>query len=176
MRHVGTESDDGFRAWALTHRSRLRRTAFLLCGDWHLADDLVQDVLVRMYDAWPRVGAAPDLTRYSRRVLVNRYLDHRRRPSRREHPVDAVPDRAATDPGGRDDREPLLRALREVAPGQRAVLVLRFFEDLSVEQTAAVLGTSAGNVKSQTSRGLAALRTALAAQGLADAFDLQEQP
>ena len=173
---VGTVSDDGFRAWVLAHRARLRRTAFLLCGDWHLADDLVQDVLVRMYEAWPRVGAAPDLTRYSRRVLVNRYLDHRRRPSRREHVVDTVPDDAAPEGGGHDDREALLQALRDVPPGQRAVLVLRYFDDLSVEQTAAVLGTSAGTVKSQTSRGLTALRAALALRGLTGAFDLQEQP
>jgi len=77
------------------------------------------------------------------------------------------------DPG---TREVLLQALRRVPPGQRAVLVLRFFDDMSVEQTADALGTSAGNVKSQTSRGLGALRGALADVGLADAFDLQEQP
>jgi len=108
-------------------------------------------------------------------VLVNLYLDHRRRPSRRERPADVLPDEAAptADPG---TREVLLGALRQVPPGQRAVLVLRFFEDFSVEQTAEALRTSSGNVKSQTSRGLVALRQALADQGLTYAFDLQEQP
>jgi RNA polymerase sigma-70 factor (sigma-E family) len=153
----------------------MRRTAFLLCGDWFLADDLVQDALVRIFDAWPRLAAAPDLTRYSRRVLVNLYLDHRRRPARRERPTEVLPEGAAPIADG-GTREVLLAALLKVPPGQRAVLVLRFFEDFSVEQTAEALRTSSGNVKSQTSRGLVALRTALANQGLTDAFNLQEQP
>jgi len=172
---VSASAEEQFRGWATSHRPAMRRTAFLLCGDWILADDLVQDALVRVFDAWPRLSSAPDLTRYSRRVLVNLYLDHRRRPSRRERPADVLPDEAAptADPG---TREVLLGALRQVPPGQRAVLVLRFFEDFSVEQTAEALRTSSGNVKSQTSRGLVALRQALADQGLTYAFDLQEQP
>lgn len=172
---MGTTAEEQFRGWATAQRPALRRTAFLLCGDWFLADDLVQDALVRIFDAWPRLSGAPDLTRYSRRVLVNLYLDHRRRPSRRETPAAELPDSAARslDPGV---REVLLDALRRVPKGQRAVLVLRFFEDFSVEQTAEVLRTSTGNVKSQTSRGLVALRQALADLGMHDAFDLQEQP
>ncbi len=174
---MGRQTDEQFRRWAQTSRPRMRQTAFLLCGDWFLADDLVQDALVRLYEAWPRIGGGSDLTRYSRRVLVNLYLDHRRRPSRRERPSESLPEAAST---GSDDgtghRHQLVAALRQVPPGQRAVLVLRFFDDLSVEQTAEALGTSAGNVKSQTSRGLVTLRHALAEQGLRDAFDLQEQP
>lgn len=72
---VSVRRDDDFRGWAVANRVRLRQAAFLLCGDWFLADDLVQDTLIRMYDAWPRVRGAADLTRYSRRVLFNRYLD-----------------------------------------------------------------------------------------------------
>jgi RNA polymerase sigma-70 factor (sigma-E family) len=173
---VSATADEQFRGWATAQRPGMRRTAFLLCGDWFLADDLVQDALVRIFDAWPRLAGAPDLTRYSRRVLVNLYLDHRRRPSRREQPTDTVPDTAASqfeDPGS---RELLLDALSRVPKGQRAVLVLRFFEDFSVEQTANALSTSTGNVKSQTSRGLVALRQALTKLGMTDAFDLQEQP
>ena len=172
---MGRDADEQFRRWAVSQRPDLRRTAFLLCADWYLADDLVQEALVRIFDAWPRVGSAPDLTRYSRRVLVNLYLDHRRRPARRESPHADVPDAEMRehDPG---TREVLLQALRRVPPGQRAVLVLRFFDDMSVEQAAEALGTSTGNVKSQTSRGLGALRGALADVGLTDAFDLQEQP
>jgi RNA polymerase sigma-70 factor (sigma-E family) len=174
---VGRQSDEEFRGWAQTNRPRLRQAAFLLCGDWFLADDLVQDCLIRIFDAWPRIGGGSDLTRYSRRVLVNLYLDHRRRPSRRERPSDSLPDVPASLPDdGPGFRAQLVQALRCVPPGQRAVLVLRFFDDLSVEQTADALGTSAGNVKSQTSRGLTTLRHALVQQGLGDAFDLQEQP
>lgn len=173
---VGGQRDDDFRDWAAANRARLRQAAFLLCGDWFLADDLVQDSLIRMYDAWPRVRGAADLTRYSRRVVVNRYLDHRRRPARREQPTDRLPEHpdVPDEPGGYRDR--LVVALRAVPPRQRAVLVLRFFEDMSVEQTAEILATSSGTVKSQTSRGLATLRHALAEQGITDAFDLQEQP
>jgi RNA polymerase sigma-70 factor (sigma-E family) len=174
---VARQVDEEFLGWAQSHRPRLRQAAFLLCGDWFLADDLVQDSLVRIFDAWPRIGGGTDLTRYSRRVLVNLYLDHRRRPSRRERPSDRLPETPSPPPGDATDyREQLLGALRQVPPGQRAILVLRFFDDLSVEQTAEALGTSSGNVKSQTSRGLATLRHALAEQGLHDAFDLQEQP
>lgn len=168
--------DDEFRAWALVGRPRLRQTAFLLTGDWYLADDLVQECLVRLYDAWPRVGGSPSLQAYARRVLVNLVTDHRRRPARREQPAEEVPDRPVDDTDARVDRDRLVSALREVPPRQRAVLVLRFFDDLSVEQTAGVLGTTAGTVKSQTHRGLEALRHALAERGLAATFDLQEMP
>jgi len=171
---VSRQADEDFRGWAVASRPALRRTAFLLSGDWFLADDLVQETLVRMYTAWPRVGRRDGVTHYSRRVLVNLHLDHRRRPSRRERPTDDVPDRPAVQDGGDDDREAVLAALRCVPPRQRAVLVLRFWDDLSVDQTAEVLGVGAGTVKSQTSRGLVALRSALAAQGLPSPLTLKE--
>jgi RNA polymerase sigma-70 factor (sigma-E family) len=166
--------EEQFRGWVQSQRAGLRRTAFLLSGDWYLADDLVQDALVRILDAWPRLSGAPDLTRYSRRVLVNLYLDHRRRPSRREQPTDTVPEGelSDTDP---TTRQLLREALQEVPSGQRAVLVLRYFEDFSVEQTAESMRTTPGNVKSQSSRGLAALRRALEHRGISDAYNLLEQ-
>ena len=173
---MGAQGDESFRGWAESSRPGLRRVAFLMSGDWFLADDLVQDVLIRMYDAWPRLGGTGDLSAYSRRVLVNLYLDHRRRPFRREQPTEELPEQSRSDDDGPGTRDQLLAALREVPAGQRAVLVLRYWEDQSIEQTAQMLGTSAGNVKSQSSRGLAALREALAAQGLSDTFSLQEQP
>ena len=171
--------DADFRDWALAARPGLRRTAYLLSGDWFLADDLVQDSLVRMYRAWPRVRQGTDLGAYSRRVLVNRYVDHQRRPARREHPTEYVPEdptaTGASNAAESEHREQLLAALQEVPARQRAVLVLRFWEDLSVEQTAQVLGTTTGTVKSQCNRGLAALRAALVAAGLPDEYRLQEQ-
>jgi len=151
-----------FRTWVLEHRTRLRTTAFLLCGDWYLADDLVQDALGRLYSRWDRVVASGDPRAYVRRILCNLHTDYRRRPARREiseADVATLHAHSHTTMEERDDD--LIAALLTTPTGQRTVLVLRFFEDLSVEQTAALLKTSPGNVKSQTSRGLDALRSAL---------------
>lgn len=154
----------GFRLWAATRRATLRRTAFLLCADWHQADDLVQDALIKVYARWHRIASRGDVDGYVRRVLVTTFLDARRRPWRREVSYASVPD--AVDPT--TDRAIAIAegsayadALRAVPERQRAVLVLRFVEDLSVEQTADALGCSTGNVKSQTARGLARLREQL---------------
>ena len=158
--------EDSFREWAQNRRESLRRTAFLLSGDWHLADDLVQDCLVKVYARWHRIEALDNADGYVRKVLVNVFFDHVRRPARREMTVEVVPDRLDHAHDALDYRDQLIAALRDVPPGQRAVLVLRYWEDLSVEQTAAALGKSVGNVKSQSSRGLAALRNAFNARGL----------
>ena len=170
------QADQAFRSWVLASRGKLRRAAFLLSGDWFLADDLVQDALIRIYGAWPRLERSGDVSAYARRVLLNLYLDHRRRPWRRERPTDQMPDRAAQASETVDNRDKLLAALLKVPPRQRAVLVLRFWEDLSIEQTARTLGTSTGNVKSQTSRGVSNLRAALAEQGVPATLTYQEQP
>ena len=149
-----------FRAWVLQRRTSLRSTAYMLCSDWHLADDLVQETLARLFSVWSRVSASGDPDAYARRILINQYLDHRRRPWRREVPLGTLPDRGGPPepPGPEGFRDEVIAALRAVPPRQRAVLVLRFWEDLSLEQTAAALDTSVGNVKSQSSRGLVTLR------------------
>ncbi|MEU7060662.1 SigE family RNA polymerase sigma factor [Streptomyces sp. NPDC046197] len=154
-----------FRAWVLEHRTRLRTTAFLLCGDWYLADDLVQDALGRLYSRWERVVAGGDPRAYVHRILCNLNTDYRRRPARREiseADVATLGSHPNTSIDERDDD--LIAALLAIPVGQRTVLVLRFFEDLSIEQTANLLKTSSGNVKSQTSRGLEALRSRLRAR------------
>lgn len=162
---MGTQADADFLGWVSTSRDGLRRTAYLLCGDWYLADDLVQEALTRLYAVWGRVSGSGDPGPYARTILLRLHLDHRRRPARREILVDALPDSGGTDPVPPVDgeRDRLMAALRQVPKGQRAVLVLRYWDDLSIEQTAAVLRTSEGNVRSQASRGLVALRAALAA-------------
>jgi len=163
------DSETDFREWVAASRARLRRTAYLLSGDWHLADDLVQEALTRAYAVWPKIARRGRPDAYVRKILLNLYLDHRRRPARREDARAELPDAAYVAHSEQlGERERVLAALREVAPGQRAVLVLRFWEDLSVEQTAHALGVSTGNVKSQTSRGLESLRGVLA--------DLEETP
>ncbi len=153
---------ESFGEFASARRAGLRRTAFLLCGDWYLADDLVQDARARLYVRWRQVRARGEVDAYARRMLVNGFLASRRRSWRREVATAELPDVAM--PGTTDDgtRDVLLRALAELHPSQRAIVVLRYWEDLSVEQVATALGCSTGNVKSQAARGLAHLRTALA--------------
>ena len=142
----------------------LRRTAFLVCGDWHRADDVVQDALYKLYRSWSKVDRGGNPLAYARRVVVNAALDSGRRPWRREVPTADLPsDRVL--PGDHTDehaeRDEVLTALGALAPRQRACVVLRYYEDLSVEQTAQILGCSEGTVKSQVARGLATLRIAI---------------
>lgn len=157
--------DAGFVAWATIRRSGLRRLAFLLCGDWDRADDLVQETLVRLHRRWASIAVA-GADAYARRVLLNVAVDERRRPWRREISTEVLPEVAGIDPEP-SGLQLLSAALRALPARQRAVLVLRFFDDLSVEQTAAALDCSPGTVKSQTARGLAKLRRLLPADELA---------
>ncbi|MFR9778682.1 SigE family RNA polymerase sigma factor [Micromonospora sp. MS34] len=140
---------------------RLHRTAYLLCADTFQADDIVQATLTALYLNWKRAAGAENLDGYVHRILVRRYLDERRRGWSRVLLGDRLPDLSAPADHGVEERDTLLTALRALPKGQRAVVVLRYFGDLSVEATAEALGCSAGNVKSQCSRGLAALREAL---------------
>lgn len=136
----------------------MRRTAFLLCGDWHRAEDIVQTALAKLYVAWPRVRR-DSLDAYSRKVLVRTAIDEGRRGFfQRERSVDVVPERAVSDHTTDYD---LREALDALPPGQRAVVVLRYWEDLSITETARILGRTEGTVKSQAAKGLAALRELL---------------
>jgi RNA polymerase sigma-70 factor (sigma-E family) len=136
------------------------RTAHLLCGDWHRAEDLVQAVCVRLYAVWPRLRARDAVDGYVRKMLVRAYLNDRRRPWRREHATAETPEVAtAGGEAGVENRMVLLDALAQLPARQRAVVVLRYWEDYSVDDTAAALGCSVGTVKSQASRALATLRT-----------------
>lgn len=158
---MSVASEDAFRAFAVSRRPALRRTAFLLCGDWHQADDLVQAALVKLYVAWPRIRADGPPDAYVRRTLVRCYLDERRRPWRRESPVEVV-DRADAAVPAEGDLLGLRSALTSLPKRQRATLLLRFWLDMSVAQTADALGCSQGTVKSQTARALTTLRALLA--------------
>lgn len=137
----------------------LRRTAYLLCGDWHQAEDLVQVTFMKLHASWHRVRRQEAFDAYLRKTLLRACVDEKRRARwRREAPTDVLPEVA--DPVAPPDgvRDVLVAGLRQLPPRQRATLVLRFFEDLSVEETARLLACSPGTVKSQTSKGLAALR------------------
>lgn len=140
----------------------LRRTAYLMCGDWHLAEDLVQNVFVKVHLHWRRLKRQDSIDGYLRTTLFRTFIDSRRLKWRRESPAEHLPDLAAPGTGPSDDRDLLVAALRRIPPRQRAVLVLRYWEDLSVEETAGLMGCAAGTVKSQAAKGLAALRPILA--------------
>ncbi|HWG12471.1 MAG TPA: SigE family RNA polymerase sigma factor [Streptosporangiaceae bacterium] len=151
-----------FREFASERASPLHRSAYLLCGDWHLAHDLVQETLVKVYQHWPRVRQAENPDAYVRRMLLN---EIRGRWRRRDQvvPVAAFP-AEPTIPDATDDiarRDRLRQALLTLPLQQRATVVLRYFEGLTQRETAAALGCSEGTVKSQSSRALSTLRTFL---------------
>ena len=149
-----------FRRFVSERGSPLHRSAYLLCGDWHLAHDLVRDTLVKVYQHWPRVRQADNRDAYVHRMLVN---EMRSRWRRRERvaPVAGFPAELAI-PDASDDivrRDRLRQALLTLPLHQRATIVLRYFEEMTQRETAAALGCSEGTVKSQSFRALAALRT-----------------
>jgi len=152
--------DEAFTAYVAERRDQLWRAAYLLCGDRHLAEDLVQTTLAKLYVAWRRVSRADTVDAYVRRMLVNSHIDETRRPWRRERVSRETPD-SAVDPALPGEFDELWAALRALPPRQRRVVVLRHYWGLSVEETAADLGVAPGTVKSQTSAALAALRGAL---------------
>lgn len=153
---------DGFVEFVQGASGSLRGMAYLICGDWHRADDVVQEALHKLYIAWPRVNRADNVFAYARRTVVNAAIDSGRRAWHRERSTADPPDQPLGDSSGAyAERDLVLRALAQLPRRQRACVVLRYYEDLSVEQTAAVLGCSTGNVKSQTSRALTKLRPLL---------------
>ena len=153
-------SAEEFTEFAVAALPRLRRTAFLLCGDWQAAEDLTQATLAKVFVAWRRISRRDAVFSYATRTLANTYLAAQRRRRVTELLTSRLPDRAA-DPGTPELRMMVLDALAGLPPKARAVVVLRYWEDLSVEQVAVLLGCSTGNVKSQSARSLDKLRAVL---------------
>jgi RNA polymerase sigma-70 factor (sigma-E family) len=151
-----------YREYVTVRMDALRRTAYLLCHNWHTADDLVSTTLAKLYDKWRHARQAENIDAYVRAMLVNAWLDERRRPWRREVPAERLPDVAEIPPPPRGEDADLMALLRSLPKRRRAVLVLRFYLDQSVEETAQVLGISPGTVKSTTARALETLRGAIA--------------
>ena len=155
------DRDAEFGEYLDSRAAVLRRTAYLLCGDWHRAEDFVQTALAKLYVAWPRLRKDVNIDAYARKVLTRTVIDESRRAfRRRESSVEHLPEVPTHGPAVAEAID-VRRALAELPPGQRAVVVLRYWEDLSVEETAKVLGRSVGTVKSQSAKGLASLRRAL---------------
>ncbi len=136
-----------------------RRIAYAMCGSWGDAEEIAQTAFVKLYARWSKIRIET-VDAYLRTIVTRVFLDTKRRGRAREQVVAELPDVIAPPEAGPAERLALRSALLAVPPGQRAVLVLRFVADLSVDQVAETLGCTAGTVKSQTARGLAALRAA----------------
>lgn len=157
-------TDEQFSVFVNDTWRTLYRTAYLLLGEHAAAEDLTQTALTKTYVAWGRIREDGSALPYARTILLNEARSmFRRRSWRRELPTDVVPESLAdpTHEPDPSDRPTVLNALRLLAPRQRAVIVLRYFEDLNVQQTADVLSCSPGTVKSQTSAALSTLRRLL---------------
>ena len=157
-----------FDEFVLARQQRMLRTAYLLCGDWHLAEDLTQNALAKVYVGWARIQRVDNVDAYVHRMLFRTYVDTYRRRRKQEILSAAVPDVAdGMDIAKHGEvRMALLAALARVTPRYRAVLVLRFWEDRSITEAAEALGISEGSVKSHTHRGLQQLRSVLGDQAL----------
>lgn len=152
------DDQESFESWVRSRQHRLVRSAFLLTGDVHHAEDLVQDALVKVAQRWSRLQGE-NVDAYVRRIVYHDYVSWWRR--RRSRPVAVLPDvaRVADHAADVDQRHAVLLALAQLTAKQRAVVVLRFFDDLSEQQTADALGVRVGTVKSQTAAALSRLRT-----------------
>jgi RNA polymerase sigma-70 factor (sigma-E family) len=157
---VAHHGQDGFEAFVHATADRLHRAALLLCGDHHLAEDLTQMTYAKVYAHWATVSRADSPIAYARTVLMRTFLSHRRLRRSGERPVGTLPDEAleVADPSTRLD---LLGALNQLSPSDRAVLVLRYWDDLSVTQTAEILGLRESTCRNRAARALARMRTML---------------
>jgi RNA polymerase sigma-70 factor (sigma-E family) len=158
---VRAEIEREYVEYVSAHLGRMRRVAYLLCGDFDRADDIVQATVERLYVRWRQVRGAGNVDAYVHTVLVRVFLAERRRLWSRVRLMDEPPDRPAPAGQPADERIAVRAALRMLPRRQQAVLVLRFLCDLPVADVAEILGCAPGTVKSQTSDGLATLRRSL---------------
>lgn len=170
---MGTRADEEFAAFVREHSPRLQVIARGLCGDPHLAEDLTQQALERAYLRWGRVRRADEPFAYVRRILVNVHHDRQRRRPWREQPTENAVEPAGGGVAATDrlvaDREAVRRALAELTPRERAVVVLRYGDDLTEADTARELGIALGTVKSACARALGKLRATPQLEGIREA-------
>lgn len=161
MRDKGAELD--FEEFAQARVVRLRQRAYLLCRDWHLAQDLTQITLSRLYASWRKVVKADNIDAYAAKVMVRVFLDHKRLKSSHEVVSDTMPSASAVVDGSGEPalRLTLMDALGRLGPRARAIVVLRYWEDHSVDTVAELLGVTPSLVKTQSMRALAELRALL---------------
>ena len=149
-----------YREFASARATQLFRLAYLMCGDWHEAEDLVQTTLASLFIAWSRVRRRNSMDTYARRVLVNAFISQRRLKRSRETPTAQFAEVRAPAVDA-DLRVTLVAALRQLPPRSRAVVVLRYLEDHSIESVAGLMDATPAAVKSLNARGLAQLRELL---------------
>lgn len=160
MTDRGADPSPGYREFASARGTQLFRIAFLMCGDWHQAEDLVQTTLAKVFVSWRRIRRTASAESYARKVMLNTFLSQRRLKGSGELPIAEFRDLPA--PGvDADLRLTLLTALRQLPPRSRAAVVLRYVEDHSIESVAELMGTTPAAVKSMNARGLAQLRQLL---------------
>jgi RNA polymerase sigma-70 factor (sigma-E family) len=156
-----SHQEDEFRHFVAAQAASLHRSAYLLCGDWHLANDLVQEALAKTYRHWARVQRADSPEAYVRRIVFNEANRHWRR---QKNTIVASQDNVAITEDSADEivrRDRLFRALLALPPRQQATVVLRYLDGFSEKETASILQCSEGTVKSQSSRALASLKSHL---------------
>lgn len=160
------KTKDDFVEYARVAAPQLRRTAYLLCRDWELAQDFTQTTLAKMFTHWNRITRRDNPHAYAKKVLLRVFFDHQRLRSSTETVVAEIPEAASpgTDP---DLRLTLIDALARIPHRDRAIVILRYWEDQSIEATADLLGMPTGTVKSQAARTLVRLRAMLGADALA---------
>jgi RNA polymerase sigma-70 factor (sigma-E family) len=159
---VSLSADDEFVEFVSSRIPRLHQTAYLLCGDRHRAEDIVQATALNLYLKWSRARAADNIDGYVHRMLVREFLGQRRLGWARVLLTDRIPEHPTPPSDDVENRDEVLAGLARLPAGQRAAIVLRYYSDLSVADTATALNCSVGNVKSQTARGLATLRRIMA--------------
>ena len=164
MTDPGVEPPAGFRDFASARATQLFRIALFMCDDWHEAEDLVQTTLAKVFVSWDRLREISSADSYARKVMLNAFLSQRRLKRSGELPTAHFRDLPAPGPDS-DLRMTLLTALRRLPPRTRAVVVLRYLEDHSIESVAALMGATPAAVKSLNARGLAQLRELLSADG-----------
>jgi RNA polymerase sigma-70 factor (sigma-E family) len=165
-----SQDDDEYVRFLSSRLPRLHRAAYLLCGDRYRAEDIVQATALNLYLKWRQVRAADNMDGYLHRMLVREFLGQNRGRWARVLLTDRLPEKPVPPSADLENYDAVLAGLTRLPAGQRAVLVLRFFSDLSVAETAAALNCSQGNVKSQTSRGLATLRKLMSADTVNGSF------
>ncbi|MFF3563364.1 SigE family RNA polymerase sigma factor [Streptomyces sp. NPDC002574] len=159
---MNADHEAEFQGYVRARWAQLVRTAYLLTGDRHHAEDLAQTALAKAYRSWRRIQRRDNPDAYVRRILITCNKDRFRKKRVPERLVDMPPDGAGADPTARvAQRQVLLAALGELPSRQRAVVVLRYWDDLSETEVAESLGCSVGTVKSQAAKGLAKLRVRL---------------
>ncbi len=160
-RRAKAARDAEFTAFVESASTRLRRSAYLMCRDWHLAQDLTQQTFAKMYAAWSRIRTGTNLEAYSRKVLMNLVFDQSKRRSASEVVLAELPDHADRANGAPELRLALVEALAQLSVEEQAVLVLRHAEDHSVDTVAMILNVSVSVVKMRNARALARLRAML---------------